>query len=341
MTADRNMNPAELLGLARGFVISQALYTVTVLGVPDVLRTEPTSIGNIARAVKADPDALYRIMRALASVGIFWEEEERSFRLTPLAEYLLQNEIPTLRNVTIMSGSAWHWRAWGAMLYSARTGRPAFEAEFGTQFFDYLAGNKSALAEYCGAMNELTRLINSPALALYSFADTRLVVDIGGGDGILLANLLANYPDLKGILLELPPVATRARSFIQKSGISDRCAVLEGSFFDDIPRGGDVYILCRILHDWDDDHALQILRQCREAMMSARGSRLIILEETIEIGNQRQRAKFVDLEMLVLAGGRERTINEYENLLTQVGFSISSVLGGGGPMQVIEANSSE
>lgn len=311
--------PAAQLGrLLVGHMVTQCLAVVARLGVADQLASGPLDRDVLASRVGADPDALYRMMRALASVGIFDETRPRTFAQTPLSELLREDASPSFRYVAMMNGGEL-FRAWGDAFESARTGKPAFEHVFGMSHFAYLAQNPEAQAVFNKAMSGAARGFVDVLLGV-DWSGIRRVVDVGGGDGTLLLGLLARCPSLEGVVFDLPQVVVAAEAKISKSDFAGRLTGSAGSFLaDDLPEA-DAYILARVLHNWNDPEAALILGGCRRSIRA--GGCLLILDEIVPEGNAPHHGKLLDLQMLVVVGGRERTQGEWEVLLRGAGFAL-------------------
>jgi hypothetical protein len=307
-----------------GYRVSQALYVAAKLGIADLLQEGPKSHEALATATGVHPDALYRVLRALASVGVFTEVEHGRFGLTPLAA-LLQTGVPgSLRALAIVMGEEPAWRPWGELLYSVHTGLPAFEHVFGMPLFAYLPQHPDVAHTYHAAMTEGTALTAQAVVAAYDFSGIRMVVDVGGGQGALIAAILKAHPHMHGMLFDLPQVIPGAKRVMETETLAERCALIGGDFFAAVPSGADAYILKWILHDWDDARAVTILTNCRQAMPEQ--GKLLVVESVIPAGNVPSLGKFADLHMLVRLGGRERTEAEYRTLFAVAGLRLTNIL---------------
>lgn len=316
---------AHVRRLIMGGVVAQAIAAVTEFGVIDQLAADGTATAaELADEVGADPDALQRFLRALAAEGLFTQLDGNRFALTDAGNLLRSDTPGSLRYFSkLMTGEA--YQVWEQAGQSLRTGRAAFDTMFGKPLFEWLADDAQRSAEFNEAQAELARLRLLPLLDL-SWDNAKTVVDVGGGNGQLLATLLAKHDQLTGVLLDRPEVVEQARTTLDEAGVADRCQLAGGDFFTEIPQGGDVYVLAQILHDWADDQAEQILRRCRAAMRP--GARLLVLEQVVPEDGGPHPAKLLDLHMLVLLGGRERTDGDWRRLLTTAGFDITSIAMG-------------
>lgn len=311
---------AELFDIVLGYQRSQAVMVAAELGVPDLLRDGPRPVEELASATGAHGPALYRLLRALAAIGVVHEDEQRRFSLTPMGEYLRRDHPLSADPVARMYCADYEWRAWGELLYGVRTGgSPALRA-LGTDVWEYRRRHRDQGRVFDAAMRTLSRLIAAGLLKVYSFDEHRLVADIGGGTGAVLAAVLSAYPTLEGILFDQPHVVADAGPVLGEAGVQDRVAVVPGDFFAEVPTGADAYLMVRVLHDWTDDDAVRILRCVRAAMRA--DARLLILDAVLGPPNEDAQSKFLDLMMLVSAGGRERERREWDALLSQSGLRL-------------------
>ena len=328
--------PAQVLaGLLAGAWLAQALAVVAKLRVADLLDAGPRTPAEIATATGTDAGAMYRVLRALAGAGVFAEDESGRFGLTPLAGPLRADADDTIRSYAVMAGERWVWQSFGALEHSLRTGLPAFDQVFGAPLFDYYAAHPDAGRVSAEDLKSVGRGQDAAVVAAYDFPAAGTIVDVGGGQGGLLAAILAANPRARGVLLDVPHVAAMARQSVEAAGLSGRCRIEAGDFFSEVPALGDVYLLRKVIHDWDDERARRILRSCRSAMTE--GSRLLLLEMVVPTGNTPAYAKLLDLLMLVYAGGRERTEAEYRKLLISAGFSMKRIVPTASAISIIEA----
>jgi hypothetical protein len=324
-----------LLEMANGSWTTQALYVATSLGIADELAGGPLNAAEVARRVGADPDAVYRLMRALAGKGVLKQRRDERFALTPIGDALRPDVPGSMRAMILLLGNQAHWEHWGNLLHSVKTGEPAPIKLRGTNFFEYLDANPELAAVFNDAMTSMSAMATDPVLAVYDFSGFRQIVDVGGGHGALLAAVLQSAPNANGVLFDLPSVVDGARPALDAAGVGDRCTVSAGSFMDAVPEGGDAYLLKTIIHDWDEETALLILRNVRAAMGPQ--AKLLLLEMVLPQQPSSHFGTMLDLEMLVNAGGKERTRSEYANLLARAGFRLQRVVETAGPLSIAEA----
>jgi hypothetical protein len=320
--------------LATGFWVSQALYVAAKLGVADLLNDAPKTSFVLAEAAGVHPQALYRLLRALASVGVFAEDELGRFSNTSLSD-CIRTTSGSLRPFVIMQGEQESWLPWGRLLHSVTTGAPAFEHVFGKPQFVYLAEHPEAARVFDEAMTSRSAAEIEDVLRSYDFSGSSSFVDIGGGQGALLRAILNARPDAKGVLFDLPHVIERARCSLSEHSWSQRCQLEAGDFFEAVPGGFDVYLLKKIIHDWDDEQAIRILKNCRKAM--APHARLLLIELVVPTGNDPSFAKLLDLLMMIWPGGRERTGAEYRQILESADLRLMRIVPTQGLVSVIEA----
>ena len=326
---------AFLTQIMLGSLATQAVYVAATLGIADLLVDGPKSVDELARARNANAPALYRVLRALASLGIFLEREPRLFALTPLAEPLRSDVPNSLRDVAMFWGADWHWNVWGKTLYSVRTGKSAWSQVHGEEVFPFFENNPEAGKIFNRAMSSFSGLAREALLNAYDFSGIETLVDIGGGEGGVLAGVLEAYPKLRGVLFDLPYVIDDARERVAQTRANNRVEFASGDFFAAVPAGADAYLLKSIIHDWDDDRALTILKNIKRAMK--RGGRVLLVETIIAEGSNQDFGKLIDIEMLVSAGGQERTVNEYKDLFARAGLKLNRIVPTESPYSVIEA----
>jgi hypothetical protein len=325
----------SLMGLITGTWVAQAVSVAARLKIADHLASGPRSAEDLAVAGGAHPPALHRLLPALSDVSIVQEHADGLFAATPLGD-LLRSDVPSLRGYAVMMGSAFHRDAWTDLEHSVRTGGPAFAHVHGQDLFDYLRDHPADGEVLNEAMIALSGRFIAPVVAACD--PGRSIVDVGGGHGVVLAEVLAAYPGTEGVLYDLPEVVADAGTGPLNTAITaGRCRTIGGDFFESVPSGCDTYLLCHIIHDWDDDRAVQILTNCRKAMTP--DSRLLLCEGLLNDGPSPSRMKWLDLEMLALTrGGRQRTKAQYETLFQQAGLRPTGIPAQSPTFTVLEAH---
>lgn len=315
----------ELYSLMSGYRVSQAIYVAAKIGIADLMEEGPRGSDELAQETGTHAATLYRVLRFLAGVGLFDEVAPRRFALTPLGAGLRTDLPGSIRPMALMLLDPASWQPWGQLLYSVQTGGTAFEHVHGVGRFDYLTQHPDTAAVFNEAMSSNTARSGSAITEAYDFSGIKRLVDVGGGHGLLLATILGEYPTMRGVLFDRHQVIAGAQATLEAAGVSDRCELVSGDFFAEVPSGGDAYLLRQIIHDWDDARALTILRNCRQAI-SKRG-RLLVVERAISSEYRRALPVLhVDLEMLVNVGGQERTDAEYHSLFGTAGFELTSIV---------------
>src|SRR5215217_797811 len=309
--------------LVNGYQVTQAIHVAAVLGLADLLADGPRSSDDLAAATTTHPGTLYRLLRALAGAGVFQEEEDRHFALTDLGACLRLDAPEPVAGWATFVGESSHWQAWSALLHSVRTGENAFRHVHGIDSWTFRSRRPELSASFDRAMTDLSRQLSTAILAAYDFGRFGQIIDVGGGNGAFLAAILAKHPMTHGVLFDQPHVVSGAGPIVAAAGVADRCEVVGGSFFDAVPAEGDAYVLKSILHDWEDEDCVRILRVCRRAM--ADGVALLAVERELGPPNASPDGKFSDLNMLVGPGGRERTPEEYAALFAAAGFRFVGV----------------
>ena len=294
------------------------------LGIADLLKDSPKSCDELATATGTNAPSLYRVLRALASLGVFAETQPNHFTLTPLAACLQSDTPNSVRACVIMQGEV-NYQAWGEFMHSVQTGGSSFEHIYGMNLYEYLAQNPESAKIFDDAMTNLSVIQSAAIAASYDFSSIQTLVDIAGGQGLLIASILKSNPTLKGVLFDQPPVIERAKRFLEAEGVLERCQLAAGNFFESVPEGGDAYILKYIIHDWDDERAIAILKQCHKVMPA--NGKILVAEQVIPPANEPFMGKLLDLQMLVMTdGGRERTEAEYRALFEKAGFKLTRIV---------------
>ena len=327
--------PAVMLNLTIGHWVSRLIHVAATLRLADLLKAGPRTVDELATAAGVQPMALYRVLRALASVGVFAETKGRRFKLTPLAA-TLQSGVPgSMRSFALMINENYNWNAWEELLHGVTTGEATFRKAHGMSIFEYLEQHPEDLKVFGESMTSLSRAENPAIAAAYNFSGLRTLVDVGGGHGSLVATILEANPKLKGVLFDQPSVIARAEKdqHVTAKGVAERCTLESGDFFASVPKGGDAYIMKYILHDWDDERSVKILANCR-AVMNAKG-RVLVVDNVIPPGNDPAWGKLLDIQMLVI-GGRERTKKEFAAMFAEAGLKLTRVWPTACPLSIVE-----
>jgi hypothetical protein len=312
---------ATLRRMINGFQVSQALHAAAVLGLADHLAGGPRTAEEIAADTGAHPRSLYRLMRALASLGALEEDSQRRFALTPMGSCLRTDAERSLAPWACLIGRPELWETWGHLLQSVRSGQNAFRSLHGMSIWEYRSQHPAAAEAFDRAMSGNARRIADSVVSAYDWQRFGTIIDVGGGQGTLLAAILARNPKTSGVVFDLPQVIPGAESMLRRVGLADRCTAVAGNFFEGVPEGAEAYVLKEVLHDWEDEEALAVLRSCRRAMRL--GSVLLIVERLLEPPNQGSDGKLSDLNMLVMPGGLERTSEDYRALLDRAGLRLA------------------
>ena len=331
---EENPSPPALFEMATAYWLSQAIYVAAKLGIADLLRDGPQSCVALASSTGSDAPSLFRLMRALSSVGIFAHRGRDRFALSRLAESLQIDVHGSLRAIVITIGEI-HYQACGNLLHSVQTGSPAFNTAFGASLSDYLQRNVDAADAFNKGMTNVSSTLAYAVLMAYDFAGISSIVDIGGGQGKLLEKILQFTPDITGTVFDTASTIERAKQGLGNDAWSRRCSYVIGDFFASVPQGADAYLLCGVIHDWDDGRAIRILRNCRRAM-AAKG-RVLIVDMVVPDTDARSFSKLLDLNMLAMTGGRERTKAEFCALLDAADYELTGMIPSMAPQSIIEA----
>lgn len=324
----------QVLQVATGYIASTALQVALQLQIADHIASGSTSARDLAAACGANEDALYRVLRTLAMMGIFEETSPRTFALTPSAAALRQ--VPgSLYDMALWLCDPFHFRVYADAMHSVTTGVPAVEKTYGMPVFEYFAKSPELSAIFNNAMTSFSGMVVPAALEAYDFSDIRVLVDVAGGHGGVLTGVLAKHPQMRGVLCDLPHVIDGAGPRIASLGLAHRCQAVACDMFATIPEGGDAYIMKHIIHDWDDERAGVILRNIRRVL--PKDGRVLLLESVVAPGNEPDFSKVIDLEMLLLPGGRERTADEFRALFAANGFELTRIVATQSPLSIIEA----
>ena len=329
-----SQQPPLVFQMASGYWVSQAIYTAAKLGIADVLTDGPKSVDEIANAVEADADSLRRLLRVLSMLNVCQITKSEQFELTALGKALQSGVAGSLRAMVLTLGEL-HYKAWGHLCESVQTGHPGFCSVFGSPMFDFLEKNSNSGEIFNLAMTDFSAFVAHALLVSYDFSGIKSLVDVGGGCGKLLTSILEVYPSLQGVIVDLPGVIDAACERIRSHPCRDRCTAISGNFFQSVPPGGDVYLLSGVIHDWDDEAAQVILKNCRNSMRPQ--AKVLAVECVVPESDEPSFSKLLDLNMMVMTGGRERTEREFRELFGSSGLSITKVVSTASPLQIIEA----
>jgi hypothetical protein len=333
--------PAAMRDLIAGYWVSRMIYVAAKLGLADLLKKGPRTAEDLATATGVQSSALYRVLRTLASYGVFAEIKGRRFKLTPLGNTLRTDVSASMHGFALMLVEKHVWYAWEQLLDAVQTGDLPFNKIFGVPFYQYLEQHPADLKVFGESMTSLSGTEN-PAIAAgyrtaYTSAGVRTLVDVAGGHGSLLAMILKANPTLNGVLFDVPAVIARAQNdrHMTARGVAERCRLEAGDFFESVPAGGDVYIMKYILHNWDDERCVRILQNCRAAM-NPKG-RVLVADPVISAGNDREWGKLLDIQMMVILSGKERTKEEFAALFKKAGLKLTRVIPTHCPLSIVEA----
>lgn len=326
--------PVQMLQMVMGSWVAQAVGTAARLSLADHLADGPQTAAQLAAKTGASADGLHRLMRALASVGVFTLEGDR-FSLTPLGQTLRSGTPGSMKHIAIAETDTGHWLTWGRCLDAVKTGRGMAKEALGCDPWDYYAQHPEDGEAFSRAMADISGMAIEPVLTGYDFAFAQSIVDVGGAHGALLAAMLNKKQDAKGILFDLPQVAATAKSAVEQAGLAGRVEVVGGSFFEQVPSGADLYLLKHILHDWDDAHCHALLKTVRAAMKPT--AKLLVVEMALPETAAPTPAHWMDLNMLVMLSGRERTADQYGKLLADAGLRMTRFIPTQSPLGLVEA----
>jgi hypothetical protein len=327
--------PAAMFALITGRWVSQLIYVATKLELADRLKHGPRTVEELAADAEVQAPALYRVLRTLASFGVFAETKNKRFKLTPLA-VTLQKTVPgSMHPVALLFGEKFSTDSWEQLLHGVKTGEIPFLKAHGVAPFEYFEKHPEAIKVFGESMTSVSSMENPAIAAAYKFSGIRTVVDVGGGHGSLLSAILKANPRLKGVLFDQSSVSMRAKQdqYVTAKGVAERCTVESGDFFRAVPKGGDAYMMKRVLHDWDDEQGASILANCCAAM-SEKG-RVLVIDSVIPPGNDPDRGKLLDMQMLIM-GGRERTKQEFAKLFRDAGLKLTRVVPTKCPLSIVE-----
>lgn len=321
--------PVQMMQMITGFWTSCCIYSAAKLNIADHLKDGPQTADQLAETTHSDAGALYRVLRALSSVGVFRENAQGEFELTPLGS-TLQSDTPGSMKAMAIAQLGDHFNAWGNLMYSIKTGQISFDNIEGMSVWKYYELHPEEGVNFIKAMSGLTGAVIQHVLPAYDFSTFKTIVDIGGGNGALLTAVLDKAPQASGIVFDEEYVVEETKKLLKQKGYDNRCGTAAGSFFDFIPANADAYLMKLVLHDWNDEQCVQILTHCSNAMKPS--SKLLVLDAVIPEGNEPHPGKFMDINMLAMTGGRERTEKEFAQLFAQAGLTLSRIIPTHSPM---------
>ncbi|MBZ5507019.1 MAG: methyltransferase [Acidobacteriia bacterium] len=334
---EQQPNAAErIMQLATGYMASISIHIVAKLGIADLLKDGPRNVSELAAATNTNQDRLYRVLRALASVGIFTEIDARKFALTPAAETLRSDVQGSIRPMAIWIGDPLHFRVYGEMMHTVKTGAPTFDHVMGKPVFEYFPTDPAESEVFNSAMTCFSEMVTPAVLDAYDFSGIGTLMDVAGGHGALLRSILAKYPSMRGIVIDLEHVVQGAKQLPENQAMAHRCEFLCADFFAAVPANADAIIMKHIIHDWDDAEAVTILRNCRKALAGKPNAKVLLVESVIAPGDAPQLGKFIDLEMMAFPGGRERTEEEFRRLFAAAGLRLTRIVPTNAPLWVVE-----
>src|SRR5262245_50754310 len=326
--------PVVLMQIAFGKVATQALSVAARFKVADQLVSGPKSAAELAKATGLHAGHLYRVMRALAGLGVFAADDQGKFSLSPMGNFLRSDVPGSVRPVATYFCDPWSWKPWGDLAGAVKTGQPVFDRMFGEGVFDYLAKHPDEAATFNEGMTAFSQQAADSVLKAYDFSKVGTIVDVGGGHGALLLAILKKNPGTRGVVFDAPQVAEGAAKAIREAGMADRCRAEGGDFFKSVTPGGDLIVMKNIIHDWNDEKAAAILKACRAAIKPT--GKLLLVELVVPSGFAPHLSHILDLEMMVLCDGKERTEAEYRELLAGAGFRLARIIPTDGAFSLVE-----
>lgn len=336
--ADLTSNKSPMMAyveLVSGFWISQAMNVAAKLGVADLLTEGAKSVDELAQATESHAPSLYRVLRTLASVGVFTEVESHRFALTPIGQYLCTDNPYSLRYQAVMHGDEWHWRTFGEMFRTVKDGKPAIHHLYQVDsYWQHLEKNPESQSLFNQAMINVAKNYHTPFIESYDFSSFTKIVDVAGGEGRLISSILKANPHLQGILYDMPQTVAQATKILEQEGVADRCETVGGDIFNSVPAGGDLYSLSYIFLDWDDDSCIKILQNIRATIPDH--GKLLIIDSIVPIGDQHSWVKWVDLFELCMGYGRARTEEEFRAVFQSAGFQLARIFSMDTPCSLME-----
>lgn len=325
--------PIQMLQIISGFWVARCVYVVAKLAIADLIKDESKTADELATATGTHGPSLFRVLRVLAAVGVITQDSGNRFGGTPLSQTLCAGP-GSIRAFAMTELGEEHYPAWGELLYSVRTGGIAFDKAFGEPVWEFFGKNAENAQIFNDAMSGMTTLANEAMHAAYEFPGINTIIDVGGGHGGLITGILKRNPSMRGILFDAPQVIEGAKTSIQSSGVAERCALVSGDFFKSVPEGGDAIVMKWIIHDWNDEQSVAIMKNCHRALPE--NGKLILIEAVVPETSEPHFSKFIDLNMLVITGGRERTEAEFRQLYEASGFRLTRIVPSESPFSVIE-----
>jgi O-methyltransferase domain/Dimerisation domain len=327
--------PIQMLQIISGFWVARCVYVAAKLGIADLIKDEPRTADELATATGTHGPSLFRVLRALASVGVITQDNDNRFGATPLSQTLCTGVPGSIRAFAMTELGEEHYPAWGELLYSVRTGGIAFDKAFGEPVWEFFAKNAENAQIFNDAMSAMTAMANEAVHSVYQFAGIGTIIDVGGGHGGLITSILKKNAGMRGILFDSPQVIEGAKPAMQESsGVGDRCQLVAGDFFKSVPEGSDAIVMKWIIHDWNDEQSVAIMKNCHRALPA--NGKLILIEAVVPATSEPHFSKFIDLNMLVITGGRERTEEEFRKLYEASGFRLTRIVPTESPFSVIE-----
>jgi ubiquinone/menaquinone biosynthesis C-methylase UbiE len=325
--------PLQMLQVMSGFWISRCVYIVAKLGIADLLKDGPKNADDLAAASGTHAPSLFRVLRALAAVDVLTQSEDNRFGNTPMSETLCEGPA-SLRWFAMTELGEEHYPAWGELMHSVRTGEIAFDKAFGEPVWEFFGKNPENARIFNNAMSGMTAQAEAALHAAYKFEGINTIMDVGGGHGGFITSILERNPAMRGILFDSPQVIEGARPKLAAAGMTDRCQIVGGNFFESVPEGADAIAMKWIIHDWNDEQSITIMKNCARALPD--NGKLILVEAVVPLGDEMHFAKFIDLNMLVMTGGKERTEEEFRQLYEGAGFKLTRIVATESPFSVIE-----
>jgi hypothetical protein len=332
-TAKEIPPPLQMLQLMSGFWIARCIYVLAKLGLADLITAEPKTADELAAATNTHGPSLFRVLRALASVGVITQDDRNRFGGTPLSD-TLRDGPGSIRSFAMTELGEEHYPAWGELLHSVRTGGIAFDKAFGENCWEFFAKHPDNAKTFNDAMSGMTAQATEALHGAYSFSGIKKLMDVGGGHGGLITSILQRNPEMTGVVFDSPQVIEGTKTKVQASDIGDRCETVGGDFFQAVPAGADAIVLKWIIHDWNDEQSVAILKNCHRAL--PQNGKLILIEAMVPTTSEPHFSKFIDLNMLVMTGGRERTESEFRKLYEDSGFKLTRVVATESPFTVVE-----